>query len=148
MKMSFFPRKFAFSSSLQILVSQHGQFGAIPSPPFLSLSPLVSMWSGGAIPPPPQKGYLSGTYVIPLENKAKLVQYPLALTKVRLPKHDLHFHGTILFLRAPFLQCIAGRKGHCQGKTFLGLSPDSAIRSRKGIVRYGGYLREKLKGNN
>ena len=34
------------------LVSQHGQLGAIPPPPFLSVSPLESMRSGGAIPPP------------------------------------------------------------------------------------------------
>ena len=33
------------------LVSQHGQLGAIPPPPFLSVSPLESMRSGGAIPP-------------------------------------------------------------------------------------------------
>ena len=33
------------------LVSQHGQLGAIPPPPFLSLSPLESMRTGGAIPP-------------------------------------------------------------------------------------------------
>ena len=35
-----------------ILVSQHDQVGAIPPPPFLSVSPLESMRSGGAIPPP------------------------------------------------------------------------------------------------
>ena len=34
-----------------VLVSQHGQLGAIPLPPFLSVSPLESMRSGGAIPP-------------------------------------------------------------------------------------------------
>ena len=33
------------------LVSQHGQLGAIPPPPFLSISPLESMQSGGAILP-------------------------------------------------------------------------------------------------
>ena len=33
------------------LVSQHGELGAIPPPPFLSVSPLESMRSGGAIPP-------------------------------------------------------------------------------------------------
>ena len=33
------------------LASQHGQSGAIPLPPFLSVSPLESMQSGGAIPP-------------------------------------------------------------------------------------------------
>ena len=51
------------------LVSQHGQLGAIPPPPFLCVSPLESMQSGGAIPPP-QKGYLSDTCAIPYENKA------------------------------------------------------------------------------
>ena len=33
-----------------------GQLGAIPPPLFLSVSALESMRSGGAIPPPPQKG--------------------------------------------------------------------------------------------
>ena len=42
--------------AMGFLVSQHGQLGAIPPPPFLSVSPLESMQSGGAIPPPPQRG--------------------------------------------------------------------------------------------
>ena len=59
-------------------VSQHGQLGAIPPPPFLSVSPLESMRSGGAIPPPPpQKGYLSDTCAIPYENKANGCDTPL-----------------------------------------------------------------------
>ena len=33
------------------LLSQHDHLGAIPPPPFLSMSPLESMRSGGAIPP-------------------------------------------------------------------------------------------------
>ena len=37
--------------AMGLLVSQHGQLGAIPPPPFLSVSPLESMRSGGAIPP-------------------------------------------------------------------------------------------------
>ena len=37
--------------AMGFLVSQHGQLGAIPPPPFLSISPLESMQSGGAIPP-------------------------------------------------------------------------------------------------
>ena len=49
--------------AMGFLVSQHGQWGAIPPPPFLSVSPLESMRSGGAIPPP-QKGYLSDTCTI------------------------------------------------------------------------------------
>ena len=40
-----------------------------PLPPFLSVSPLEYMRSGGAIPSP-QKGYLSDTSAIPYENKA------------------------------------------------------------------------------
>ena len=37
--------------AMGFLVSQHGQLGAIPPPPFLSISPFESMRSGGAIPP-------------------------------------------------------------------------------------------------
>ena len=37
--------------AMGFLVSQHDQSGAIPPPPFLSLSPLESMRSGCAIPP-------------------------------------------------------------------------------------------------
>ena len=36
--------------AMGFLVSQHGQLGAIPPPPFLGVSPLESMRSGGAIP--------------------------------------------------------------------------------------------------
>ena len=74
------PRPFARPRLLRAVgfsVSQHGQLGAIPPPPFLSVSPLESMRSGGAIPPP-QKGYLSDTGAIPYENncQAKWVRYP------------------------------------------------------------------------
>ena len=61
------------------LVSQHGQLGAIPPPPFLSVSPLESMQSGDAILPP-QKGYLSNTCAIPYENKANGCDTPLCDT--------------------------------------------------------------------
>ena len=61
------------------LVSQHGQLGAIPPPPFLSVSPLESMRSGGAMPPP-QKGYLGDTCAIPYENKANGCDTPLCDT--------------------------------------------------------------------
>ena len=37
--------------AMGFLVSQRGKLGAIPPPPFLSVSPLESMRSGGAIPP-------------------------------------------------------------------------------------------------
>ena len=65
--------------AMRFLVSQHGQLGAIPPPPFLSVSPLESMRSGGAIPPP-QKGYLSDTFAIPYENKANGCDTPLCDT--------------------------------------------------------------------
>ena len=61
------------------LVSQRGQLGAIPAPPFLSISPSESMRSGGTIPPP-QKGYLSDTCAIPYENKANECDTPLCDT--------------------------------------------------------------------
>ena len=54
--------------SMGFLVSQHGQLSAIPPPPFLGVSPLESMRSGGAIPPP-QKGYLSDTCTTPYETR-------------------------------------------------------------------------------
>ena len=67
--------------AMGFLVSQHGQLGAIPPPPFLRVSPLESMRSGGAIPPPPpQKGYLSDTGAIPYENKANGCDTPLCDT--------------------------------------------------------------------
>ena len=57
------------------LVSQHGQLGAIPPPPFSERFPLGEhSRSGGAIPPP-QKGYLSDTCATPYENKANRVRY-------------------------------------------------------------------------
>ena len=62
------------------LVSQHGQLGAIPPPPLLSVSPVESIQSGGVIPPPPQKGYLSDTGVIPYKNKANGCDTPLCDT--------------------------------------------------------------------
>ena len=65
--------------AMGFLVSQHGQMGAIPPPPFLSVSPLESMRSAGAIPPP-QKGYLSDTGAIPYENKANGCDTPLCDT--------------------------------------------------------------------
>ena len=37
--------------AMGFLVSQHGQLGAIPPPPFLTISPLQSTQNGGAIPP-------------------------------------------------------------------------------------------------
>ena len=56
------------------LVSQHGQLGAIPPPPFLSVSPLESMRSGGVMPPPKgvSQRYLRDT----LLKQGKWVRYP------------------------------------------------------------------------
>ena len=60
------------------LVSQHGQLGAKPPPPFLSVSPLESMQRGGAIPTL-QKGYFSDTCAMPDENTAKACDTPSAI---------------------------------------------------------------------
>ena len=49
--------------AMGFLVSQHGELGAIPPPPFLSVSPLESMRSGGAIPPPPPSKGVSQRYL-------------------------------------------------------------------------------------
>ena len=54
--------------TMRFFVSQHSQLGAIPPPPFLRVSALESMRSGGAIPPP-QKGYLSDTCAIPYDQR-------------------------------------------------------------------------------
>ena len=62
--------------AMGFVVSQHGQLGAIPPPPFLSVSPLESIRSGGAIPPL-KRGYLSDTCAIPYENKANGCDTPL-----------------------------------------------------------------------
>ena len=69
-------------AAMGFLVSQHGQWGAIPPPPFLRISPLESMRSGGAIPPP-QNGYLSDTCAIPHENKANGCDTPSAILSRR-----------------------------------------------------------------
>ena len=65
--------------AMGFLVSQHGQLGAKPPLPFLSIALFESMRSGGAIPPP-QKGYLSDTCAIPYENKANGCDTPLCDT--------------------------------------------------------------------
>ena len=66
--------------AMGFLVSQRGQLGAIPPfPLFLRISPVESMQSGGAIPPP-HKGYLSDTGAIPYENKGNGCDTPLCDT--------------------------------------------------------------------
>ena len=57
-----------------------GNWVRYPLPLFLSVSPLESMRSGGAIPPPLQKGYLSDTCAIPYENQANGCDTPLCDT--------------------------------------------------------------------
>ena len=66
--------------AMGFLVSQHGQLGAIPPPPSLSVSPLKSVRSGGAIPSSCQKGYLSDTCAISYENKESACDTPLCDT--------------------------------------------------------------------
>ena len=49
--------------AMGFLVSQHSQLGAIPPPPFLSISPLGEHAKWGCDTPPP-KGYLSDTLIL------------------------------------------------------------------------------------
>ena len=77
--------------AMGFLVSQHGQKGAIPPPPFLTVSPFEGMRNGGAIPPP-QKGYLSDTCAISYENKANGCDTPLSDT---ISKGDCAIRGGI-----------------------------------------------------
>ena len=65
--------------AMGFLVSQHGQLGAIPPPPFLSVSPLGEQvkWRRDT---PPRKGYLSDTCAIPYKNKANRCDTPLCDT--------------------------------------------------------------------
>ena len=71
-------QRYPLLRAMGFLVSQHGQLGAIPPPPSLSVSQLESMRSGGAIPPP-QKGYLSDTCAIPYETRKKRAIPPSAI---------------------------------------------------------------------
>ena len=67
--------------AMGFLVSQHGQLGAIPPPPFLSVSPPGEhSRSGGAIPLLYKRGILRDTGAIPYENKAKGCDTPLCDT--------------------------------------------------------------------
>ena len=65
--------------AMGFLVSQHSQKGAIPPPPFMSVSPLGEHAKWGCDTPPP-KGYLSDTRAIPYENKANGCDTPLCDT--------------------------------------------------------------------
>ena len=62
------------------LVSQHSQLGAIPPPPFLSISPLESMQSGGAIPPPLKRGISAIPARYPMKNTSNGCDTPLCDT--------------------------------------------------------------------
>ena len=65
--------------AMGFLVSQHCQLGAIPPPPFSERFPIGEheRWRCDTSP---QKGYLSDTCAIPLENKANGCDTPLCDT--------------------------------------------------------------------
>ena len=93
--------------AMGFLVSQHGQLGAIPTPPFLSVSPMKSMRSEDAIPPP-QKGYLSDTGAIPYENKANGCDTPLCdtISKGYCAIWEGVSHWAAKGTKAVFLHCL------------------------------------------
>ena len=65
--------------AMGFLVSQHGQLGAIPPPPFSERFPLgeLAKWRCDTLP---QKGYLSDTGAIPYENRGNGCDTPLCDT--------------------------------------------------------------------
>ena len=75
------PKKTLFETFLRFRAGRVRRLpiGCDTPSPFLSISPLESMRSGGAIPPP-QRGYLSDTCAIPCENKANRCDTPLCDT--------------------------------------------------------------------
>ena len=61
--------------AMGLLVSQRGQLGAIPPPPFLSVSTLESMQNGGAIPPTLKRGISAIPARYPMK-QGKWERYP------------------------------------------------------------------------
>ena len=101
------------------VVSPHGQLGAIPPPPFLSVSPLQSIREVEVrYPPPPQKGYLSDACAIPYENKANGCDTPLCDT---ISKRYCAIWGGISHWAAKFVLLVV--YSCCLPCFFLLLSP-------------------------
>ena len=69
-------QRYPLLRAMGLLVSQHGQLGAIPPPPFLSVSPLESIRNGGAIPPPPPKRGISAILARYPRNQGKMRAIP------------------------------------------------------------------------
>ena len=72
-------QRYPLLRAMGFLVSQHGQLGAIPPPPFSERFPLKkhAKWRCDT---PPQRGYLSDTCAMPHENKANGCDTPLCDT--------------------------------------------------------------------
>ena len=66
--------------AMGFLVTQHGQLGAIPPPPFLSVSPFENMRSGGAIPPPLKRGISAILARYPMKTRQMGCDTPLCDT--------------------------------------------------------------------
>ena len=109
-----------------VLVSQHGQLGAIPPPPFSERFPIGehAKWRCDT---PPQKGYLSDTCAIPYENKAKTCDTPLCDTiskgsckryggVSRTGPHLMAHQMKNLFVFSVF-ECVEGAFGAASGGT-------------------------------
>ena len=109
-------QRYPLLRAMGFLVSQHGQLGAIPPPPFLSVSPLESMRSGGAIPPPPREGYLSDTCAMPLEKRQKGCDTPLCDT---ISKGYCAIWGGISHWAAKFVHIPSAPKKLQDGNAFL-----------------------------
>ena len=101
-------------------IARYGVFGVSAWPigcDFLSNSPLESMRSGGAIPPP-QKWYLSDTCAIPYENEANGCDTPLCDT---ISKGYCAIWGGISHWAAECPYRTHGDRMHTSGDDFLTL---------------------------
>ena len=93
-----------------VLVSQHSQVCATTPPPSLSVSALVSMRSGGAIPlprglPPSQNRYLSDTCMIPFkkQGKKRAILPSAILSRKGIARYWLNFREWLQYCRKSVL---------------------------------------------
>ena len=73
-------QRYPLLRAMGFLVSQHGQLGAISPSPFLSVSPLESVRSGGTNPPPLKRGISAILARYPLKTRQSACDTPLCDT--------------------------------------------------------------------
>ena len=137
------------------LVSQHGQLGAIPPPPFLSIGVLESMRSEGVIPtPPPYKRGISAILArYPMKTRQNACDTPLCDT---ISKGYCAIWGASRIgpEYLSFLKPLASSRQsrHNAGTFFNRLAASNLLSNSQtlpaGNLLFWDHFREKLKGNN